>query len=771
VGGYVGEKMNFEMFGPEVRWAISVVDNQSRPHEIFVSTSVKNLIQSRSTDVTAEPKFRNLNARSGRTSDNNENVFVIDNIVSLGGQSQCGSNIRAAITKSDAAVNKGKSTEIDDFYCCRIWVDDYNSRLFSSIYESEALIEDPDLSPRISNQYCNQPSFNDDLVATDTTDGPSLSTGTSAVGVSLSGKEDISIKSQSLGTISQGTPAGGITSAATPTVAQYSRADFRSNLSVSSNVSNYTGYDQGPKLEDYFPVYDDARIKRSKLRSALQTRSPSLNEVSERGKSDRYSPPSGSQPSRMKRPFIAAQANSARRSFKSQGGSDAPMKNTVSLFEPLLLGLSGAIRFLRGINEFSVIKSPDSSWLNSYEDLYWPTDDITASLIEKEQLEHDVHELVFSQCFWQLFTLGISSDFYKLTLFFRNLPSIWEFRKFVFPSYLIGVFLSKFNFPKDQSDDIPDPFEVLYSLRLIPSDIASIFLGAMSSFRRLVGLLINGDDDVLDGSYQSATPKPDTCMDRVTSLLLRNAPIAPNKRSPATMKGIKNFGPTLGANSNADPALDVPSSSKLGPSAEGHEDEAHIQGVSITHPDRLATSPPDSDPTNEKWVKYSEAYRKNIFSGGLLLIWNIVSVTSLTFAVVLLISQSAYRETENEFLDYRYASVVFITLVIVVGEYIAFSSFVYIWVRKLFVVFDCVYMCSLLYRTFFQMLAGLFALLIFYPLVEFKDPSVMAPFNAGLEITPVEVMNAAALHLLVLHWALGRFDIHLLFFIISTSIF
>lgn len=54
------------------------------------------------------------------------------------------------------------------------------------------------------------------------------------------------------------------------------------------------------------------------------------------------------------------------------------------------------------------------------------------------------------------------------------------------------------------------------------------------------------------------------------------------------------------------------------------------------------------------------------------------------------------------------------------------------------------------------MLAGRFALLVFYPLVEFKDSSVMAPFNAGLEITPSEVMNSAALHLLVLHWALGE---------------
>lgn len=59
------------------------------------------------------------------------------------------------------------------------------------------------------------------------------------------------------------------------------------------------------------------------------------------------------------------------------------------------------------------------------------------------------------------------------------------------------------------------------------------------------------------------------------------------------------------------------------------------------------------------------------------------------------------------------------------------------------------------------MLASRFVLILFYPIVEFQNSSQGAPFNVGLGITSSQVMNTAALHLLVLHWGLGKLFLYL----------
>lgn len=83
IGGYIGEQMNFEMLGPEVKWAISTVDETHSPHEICVSPAVRNVLMSNavlksgifSVDVT----FRTIKTKMSEA----ETLYVIDNASEL----------------------------------------------------------------------------------------------------------------------------------------------------------------------------------------------------------------------------------------------------------------------------------------------------------------------------------------------------------------------------------------------------------------------------------------------------------------------------------------------------------------------------------------------------------------------------------------------------------------------------------------------------------------------------------------------------------------
>ncbi len=79
IGGFIGESKNFDMFGPEVKWAITILDEMDKCHEIFVSSSVRNLLLSKHTSDGSddmEPSFRVM---KGRLSDSTDTVHVIDN--------------------------------------------------------------------------------------------------------------------------------------------------------------------------------------------------------------------------------------------------------------------------------------------------------------------------------------------------------------------------------------------------------------------------------------------------------------------------------------------------------------------------------------------------------------------------------------------------------------------------------------------------------------------------------------------------------------------
>lgn len=79
IGGYIGELMNFDMLGPEVKWAMSAVDETHIPHEICVSPAVRNALLSNAVlnsgifpvDVT----FRTIKTKMT----DSETIYVIDN--------------------------------------------------------------------------------------------------------------------------------------------------------------------------------------------------------------------------------------------------------------------------------------------------------------------------------------------------------------------------------------------------------------------------------------------------------------------------------------------------------------------------------------------------------------------------------------------------------------------------------------------------------------------------------------------------------------------